>query len=83
MAMRTSGVKLDFEKLIAKGENPNGFTAQTANGTAHWKGTGWNKDESSYCTSGDISGEANWKSPDHQVRPGSTRPDGRSNRTGE
>ena len=38
MAMRTSGVKLDFEKLIAKGENPNGFTAQTANGTAHWKG---------------------------------------------
>ena len=37
MAMRTSGVKLDFEKLIAKGENPNGFTAQTANGTAHWK----------------------------------------------
>jgi hypothetical protein len=68
MAMRTSGVKLDFEKLIAKGENPNGFTAQTANGTAHWKGEGWNRDEP-------------WNSP--QVEPGPTRPAGRSNRTAE
>jgi len=32
MAMRTSGVKLDFEKLIAKGENRT-IHAQTANGT--------------------------------------------------
>ena len=31
---------LDFEKMIDEGENPKGFTAQTANGTAHWKGTG-------------------------------------------
>ena len=68
MAMRTSGVKLDFEKLIAKGENPNGFTAQTPNGTAHWKGAGWNKDQP-------------WDMP--QVETGPTRPDGRSNRTGE
>ena len=68
MAMRTSGVKLDFEKLIAKGENPNGFTAQTANGTARWKGEGWNRDEP-------------WNSP--QVEPGPTRPAGRSNRTAE
>ena len=33
-----------LESLIEKGENPLGFTAQTNNGTAHWKGTGWNKD---------------------------------------
>ena len=60
--------KMNFEKLIQRGENPNGFTAQTANGTAHWKGTGWNK-------------EYDWRRP--QVEPGSTRPEGRSNRTGE
>lgn len=35
--------KMDFEKLIARGENPRGFTAQTANGTAKCYGTGWNK----------------------------------------
>ena len=83
MTMRTKGVKMDFENLIARGENPRGFTSQTPNGTAHWKGTGWNKNEPNYWTSGDVSGEANWDSPDHQVRPGPTRPDGRSNRTGE
>jgi hypothetical protein len=86
MAMRTSGVKLDFEKLIAKGENPNGFTAQTANGTAHWKGTGWNKDEPNWgypAVAGGPIDKAEWTSPDHQIRPGPTRPDGRSNRTGE
>jgi hypothetical protein len=26
--------KLHFEDIIQKGENPNGFTAQTPNGTA-------------------------------------------------
>jgi hypothetical protein len=36
---------MDFEKLIAKGENPLGMTAQVPPGTAHWEGTGWN-DES-------------------------------------
>lgn len=81
MAMRTSGVKLDFERLIARGENPNGFTAQTANGTAHWKGTGWNKDEPNWSSA--PVGPSPWDSPDHQVRPDSTRPTGRSNRTGE
>jgi len=68
MAMRTKGVKMDFENLIAKGENPRGFTSQTANGTAHWQGTGWNKSE-----------PFDWP----QVEPGPTRPSGRSNRTGE
>ena len=33
---------IKFSKLIAKGENPLGMTAQTANGTAHHTGTGWN-----------------------------------------
>ena len=83
MAMRTTGVKMDFEKLIAKGENPNGFTAQTANGTAHWKGTGWNKDEPNWDRGPVDFSPSPWDSSDHQVRPDATRPDGRSNRTGE
>jgi len=62
--------KLDFEKIIQKGENPKGFTAQTANGTAHWQGTGWNEDFF-----------AAYDRP--QVEPSATRPAGRSNRTGE
>ena len=33
----------NLESLIENGENPQGFTAQTANGTSHWRGTGWNK----------------------------------------
>jgi hypothetical protein len=71
MAMRTTGVKMDFEKNVARGENPrgaDGFLAQTVNGTASWRGMGWNRDEP-------------WTSP--QVEPGPTRPAGRSNRTGE
>jgi hypothetical protein len=62
--------KLDFEKIIQKGENPLGFTSQTANGTAHWQGTGWNKN---YFSDYDMP----------QVEPDATRPAGRSNRTGE
>ena len=62
--------KLDFEKIIQKGENPLGFTAQTPNGTAHWQGTGWNKN---YFSDYDMP----------QVEPDATRPAGRSNRTGE
>ena len=62
--------KLDFEKIIQKGENPLGFTSQTANGTAHWLGTGWNKN---YFSDYDMP----------QVEPDATRPAGRSNRTGE
>ncbi len=61
-------MKMDFEKIIQRGENPNGFTSQTANGTAHWKGIGWNKDY-------------DWSMP--QIEPDPTRPDGRNNRTGE
>lgn len=35
---------LDFESLIASGQNPNGFTAQTANGTAKAGNcAGWNR----------------------------------------
>ena len=62
--------KLDFEKISQKGENPLGFTSQTANGTAHWQGTGWNKN---YFSDYDMP----------QVEPDATRPAGRSNRTGE
>ena len=62
--------KLDFEKIIQKGENPLGFTSQTPNGTAHWQGTGWNKDFF-----------ADYDRP--QLEPDATRPAGRSNRTGE
>ena len=62
--------KLNFEKLIKDGENPNGFTAQTPNGTAHWNGTGWNKE-----WTGDFKMS--------QVQPDATRPEGRNNRIGE
>jgi hypothetical protein len=58
----------DLESIISAGENPNGFTAQTNNGTAHATGTGWNKLEP-------------WSMP--QLPPDSTRPAGRSTRTGE
>lgn len=62
--------KLDFEKIIQDGENPKGFTAQTPNGTAHWEGTGWNKEYTGM-----------FQLP--QVEPDATRPAGRNNRTGE
>jgi hypothetical protein len=60
--------KMNFEGMIKKGENPDGFTAQTNNGTARAMGTGWNKREP-------------WSSP--EVEPDPTRPAGRNNRTGE
>ncbi len=60
--------KLEFEGVIESGENARGFTSQTANGTAHWMGEGWNKDE-----------PYTWP----EVEPDPTRPPGRSNRTGE
>ena len=60
--------KLKFENLIEDGENPLGMTSQTANGTGHWAGTGWNK-------------VSNYDMP--EVETGSTRPGGRSNRTAE
>jgi len=60
--------RIDFEDLIGEGENPRGFTAQTANGTAHWKGTGWNCDK---------------PETREQIEPYETWPAGRTNRTGE
>ena len=69
MKKSASMPKMNFEKLLAKGENPMGFTAQTANGTAHYRGTGWNKDYA-------------WQQ--EQLPPDATRPKfGKSNRTGE
>ena len=58
---------LNFEAMIQDGENPKGFTAQTANGTAHYKGTGWNK-------------EYDWEM--EQLPPDPVRP-ATGNRTGE
>lgn len=69
---------MDFEKLIGEGENAKGFTAQTPNGTAHWKGTGWNKG----CRGGWAAQDGCWGTAE-QVEPDATRPAGRSNRTGE
>ena len=60
--------KLDFEKLIAKGENPLGLTSQTPNGTAHATGTGFNRQ---------------WNYDSEQIEPSAVWPAGRSNRTGE
>ena len=59
-----------FDRLVHKGENPNGFTAQTCNGTAKDFGTGWNK-------------QWNWGGADMQVTPSGPWKAGRSNRTGE
>lgn len=66
MATNKKARMLDFEKMIDKGGDQ--FTAQTANGTAKWKGTGWNKDY-------------DWQR--EQLPPDATRPEGRNNRTGE
>jgi len=57
------------ESLIEGGENPLGFTSQTANGTAHYKGTGWNKMSPG--------------GPSPQVEKGGPWQGGESNRTGE
>lgn len=65
-------VKLRFEDIIAKGDlapdAPDGFRAQSPNGTVLWRGSGWNA-------------VVNYDMP--QVPFDATRPPGRSNRTGE
>ncbi|MDE2105177.1 MAG: hypothetical protein KGL39_48565 [Patescibacteria group bacterium] len=40
---RSMTLNIDWPTLIAKGENPNGFTAWTPNGTSKDKGPGWNR----------------------------------------
>ena len=61
--------KMKFESMIQPGENPKGFTAQTANGTAHAFGTGWNQETYEYTR--------------EQGMPTPISPAGRNNRTGE
>lgn len=60
----------DMESLIEDGEGPGigGFNVQTANGTGHWRGEGWN-----------LFPPVGWP----MVAPDPTRPPGRSNRTAE
>jgi hypothetical protein len=70
MAKKTRNRLSDLEGLIAPGENPKGFTAQTANGTAHTFGTGWNRILDYGYSEPEISEKAVW-------------PLGRSTRTGE
>lgn len=67
-APRSKADKMNWEGLIQDEPNGKQFTAQTANGTAHWQGTGHNYDYE-------------WSRPSAPVGP--TRPRGRSNRTGE
>jgi hypothetical protein len=64
----TKGPLSNLSKLIGRGENPKGFTAQTANGTAKATGTGWNKGY-------------DWERS--EVEPGGAWQPGWSNRTGE
>jgi hypothetical protein len=74
----------DLESLIEDGENPNGFTSQTCNGTSHATGTGWNRDKPNWdMASVPDTIEDYERRPDHQIRPEPTWPAGRSNRTGE
>jgi hypothetical protein len=60
----------DLESIIKDGvgADTGGFTAQTSNGSAHWRGTGWNW-------------HPPWTNEEVPVSP--THPPGRSNRTGE
>jgi hypothetical protein len=60
----------DLESLLAKGEmgGVDGFRSETANGSARWKGTGWNQ-------------QYNYSTPEAPEKP--TWRGGRSNRTGE
>ena len=62
--------RMNREDWVGFGENPLGFTAQTKNGTAHWRGTGWNRLEP-------IQGG------EQQVPEGGAWQGDRSNRTGE
>ena len=68
---KTNPSKMDFEGLIAKGEmaGPSGFKSQTVNGTAHWSGSGWNRDY-------------DW-GPKEQVEATGPWSGARTNRTGE
>ena len=70
MARKPEQPRIDFEKMIGFGENPKGFTAQTPNGTAHWKGTGWNRPWGDDYTQLEVTPSAVWR-------------EGRNNRTGE
>lgn len=45
MFARNGRKTMEFSKIIQNGQNPKGFTAQTANGTAKsGNHSGWNKD---------------------------------------
>ncbi len=62
---------INMESLIAKGEmrGPDGYRGETANGTAFWRGSGWNREDYRY---------------DRPEAPtGGVWPAGRSTRTGE
>ena len=80
---------VDFPKMVGAGENPNGFTSQTANGTVHDTGGGDNQGNWRYRQQAD--GER-WNGPQSQPFDfGGSRPTrqsgptrrGRANRTGE
>lgn len=50
---------MEFSRIIARGQNPKGFTAQTANGTAKSGNCpGWNKDYK--YTSPEVPAEGAW-----------------------
>jgi hypothetical protein len=68
MAKKRKGI--DFEKLIARGENPLGMTGQSPNGTTHAVGQGWND-------------FGRGRVPMEQVAEGGAWGGKRSNRTGE
>lgn len=69
--IRAKGTLRNLETLIKKGENPEGFTAQTANGTARTFGTGHNRKD--------------WETTNEwpQDREGGTWQGGRNTRWGE
>jgi len=71
---------IEWSDLIAEGENPKGFTAQTVNGTAIDKGSGWNRQYEYQMPQVERSGL--WGEADINI-DGTLMPGKQSNRTGE
>ena len=65
-----SNPNIDWGNLAGAGENPNGFTSQTPNGTQHVSGNGTN--ERPYRWHGDADGKR-WNGPVDWAKNGGTR----------
>ena len=65
--MGKRNVILDPLKTVGEGENPNGFTSQTANGTAHAEGRGYNQERYNWNQKADGPRWNTW--PEDEIAP--------------